>query len=86
LTRPAFVWENRDQCCRSTAFLTATSSDSQTMAVRLWLFDRKTLQHRAGTPFNTGVQTDFYTATDADGTPGDSVEKILSSVEGKVWS
>lgn len=52
---------------------------------KVWLFDRKTLQFRAGVPINIGVQRDFYTTVDGDGVPNDSVEKMLASLEGAVW-
>jgi hypothetical protein len=54
-------------------------------AGKVWLFDRKTLQYRAGTPINIGVQRDFYTTVDGNGVPYDSVEKMLASLEGAIW-
>jgi len=53
-------------------------------AGRIWLFDRKTLQYRNGSPINIGVQRDFYTTVDGNGVPNDSVEKLLASLEGAV--
>jgi hypothetical protein len=54
-------------------------------AGKVWLFDRKTLQYRCGTPINIGVQRDFYTTIDGNGVLNDSVEKMLASLEGAVW-
>ena len=49
-----------------------------------WVFDRKNKEYRQQHPVNTALQKDYYTFRDKNGKKHTEIEKLFSSIEGKI--
>jgi hypothetical protein len=50
---------------------------------KLWVYDRENKQYRNQTPYNTAVQSHYYTFEDEKGNKNTDIEKGLSKIEGE---